>query len=478
MSQSFAARAGRPSAALAALLLAAGCAAPAGRAEPDHWNRADRATVTSSDIASAHVPASGSTVSLPEDATLDDCIHFAMQNSPALEAAYYRWRAAVERVPQARSLPDPQLGFALVFDQVDRDAEYMGERYSISQMFPWFGTLALRGDIAVEDARTEARRFEAVRLELVDRVTRAYVEYAWLHQAAATARENRELLIRLESVARSLYRTGSVSQADVNRAQVELGRLDDQFRSLEDMLGPAAAELNAALGRPAHARLSGAPPAPSRQVHHGLPERDDEAWLELARLGNPGLAASRHAVTREQQSVELARKAFFPDIMLGLEYGRGASERMAKMDGGGADMVAGMISFSIPIRRGRIDAGVREARARVNAAALDVQDREFSLEAELKGALFAYRDSGRRLSLYGGTLVPKARQSMSATETAYRAGDAGFSDLVDAQRLLLEFELAHERAAADRTRATARVRALVGVMDAPDRPVQNAGPRP
>jgi len=105
---------------------------------------------------------------------------------------------------------------------------------------------------------------------------------------------------------------------------------------------------------------------------------------------------------------------------------------------------------------------VKEAQSRLAAASSQAQQQEYALETELKEALFSYRDSQRRLSLYGGTLVPKARQSLAASETAYRAGDAGFSDLIDAQRVLLEFQLAHERAAADRGQAAARVRALVG----------------
>ena len=482
-------------AAIFAALSAAACAAPADQPGFEPWGRVERGTYDAEQrdplVPGQYAPAGEGVRGLAEGAVLDDYIRYAMQNSPALEAAFYRWRAAAERVPQARSLPDPQLGFAVILDQVERDAEYMGERYSISQMFPWFGKLSLRGDVALENAHAEAQRFEAARLELVDRVTRAWFEYAWLHEAAATARENLDLLTRLESVARSLYRTGTVSQADVNRAQVELGRLDDQVRSLEDMLGPAAAELNAALGRPAHARLPASPPPPSRQAILELPERDDDAWLALARQGNPGLAASRHGVTRELHSVDLARKEYYPDFRLGLEYARNGSARMAMMDGGGADMVAGMISFSIPIRRGRIDAGVREARARLNAATRDVQNQELSLDASLKSALFTYRDSGRRLHLYGGTLVPKARQSMAATEAAYRAGDASFSDLIDAQRVLLEFELAHERAAADRGKALARIRVLVGTGDdvgtyepaqdtqphVSDRPAPDTGPR-
>jgi outer membrane protein, heavy metal efflux system len=454
-------------AAMALLVLGAGCAGPSTLPMPAEWSRVDsRSSGPASPAAGPGADARPTEpAGLPEDATLDDFIRYAMQHSPALEVAFHRWRAAAERIPQAKSLPDPQIGFAPVLDQVDRSSEYMGERYSISQVFPWFGKLSLRGDIAGENAQAEAQRFEAARLELVDRVTRSWFEYAWLHEAAATARENRNLLIRLESVARSLFRTGMVGQTDVNRAQVELGRLDDQVRSLEDMLGTAAAELNAALGRPAHARLPAVPPAPSRQVVTDLPERDDEAWLALARQNNPGLAASRHEVARERQSIALARKEYYPDIRLGLEYARDGSARMAMMDGGGADMLMGTVSLNLPIRRARYAAGVREAQARLGAATRLVRDQENRLEAELKGALFAYRDGARRMSLYGGTLVPKARQSMATTEAAYRAGASNFSDLIDAQRVLLEFELAHERAAAERGTALARIRALVGATD-------------
>ena len=392
---------------------------------------------------------------------LDALLRYAMRHSPALEADYQRWRAALQRVPQARSLPEPQLSLSLLIDEIDRSADYMGERYALSQAFPWFGKLALRGDMAVAEAQVEARRFEATRLALAERVTAAWFEYAWLHQAAETANENRVLLARLEGVARARYRVGEVSQADVNRAQVELGRIDEQWRSLRDRLLPAAAALNAVLGRPAHTRLP-VPLAPSRQPLEALPEREPSEWLALARAGNPELAAGRHETEREAHGIELARREYYPEFMLGLEYERGGSGRMARMDGGGSDMVAGMVSFSVPIRRSRYDAGLAEARARHTAASRAVASREFGLEAELQGALFDYRDGVRKLELYGGTLLPKARQSLATTEAAYRTGEAGFADLVDAQRVLLEFALAHERAAVDRALALARINTLVG----------------
>lgn len=393
---------------------------------------------------------------------LADLVDHAMRHSPSLDAAYYRWLAATERIPQATALPDPLLGFGIVLDQVDSSSERMGERYSISQMFPWFGKLDLRGDMALDAAQAEARRFEAVRLALLERVTQAWFEYAWLHQAAAIAGSNRDLLRELDQVARSRYRVGAVSQADVNRAQVELGRLEEQARSLKDRRGAVAAELNAVLGRSAAAALPTAPEAPSRQIIELLPDRSDEEWLALAERRNPELLAFRHELARETRSVSLARKEYYPDFVLGLEYARDGNKRMAAMDGGGADMLVGVVSLSVPLQWGRLRAGIREAEAREYAASRELYDRQLSLQVRLKEALFQHRDSARKLVLYRDALVPTARQAMATTEAAYRAGSAGFSDLVDTQRVLLELELSRERAAADQAIAGARVRALVG----------------
>lgn len=397
-----------------------------------------------------------------EDATFDDYVRYAVRHNPGLEAAFYRWRAALERVPQVKTLPDPQASFAIVIDQVDGSSEYMGERYSISQMFPWFGKLKLRGDVSLEEAHAEARRFEAARLQLIDQVSRAYFEYDYLHQAIAIARENLELLIRLESVARAIYRAGGVSLSDVNRAQVEMGRVEDQVRSLEDILGVAASELNTALGRPAHAYLPPVPAGSSAKTLIDLPGYSDEQWIALAKESNPELAAVRHDAAKQGHAIELARKDYFPDFTIGAEYARDGSARMAMMDGGGSDMLALMVSINLPIWQKKYAAGTREMTARFGEATREIRSREDKLESELTRALFDYRDSRRKVELYGGTLLPKADESLRVTEAAYRTGESVFSDLIDAQRVLLEFALAHQRAAADRAQAFARVQTLVG----------------
>ncbi|KKL73187.1 hypothetical protein LCGC14_2077430, partial [marine sediment metagenome] len=85
-----------------------------------------------------------------------------------------------------------------------------------------------------------------------------------------------------------------------------------------------------------------------------------------------------------------------------------------------------------------------------------------ALTTAMKMAAYRFRDAERKIGLYRDTLVPKATQGIRVTQTAFQAGKASFTDLIDAQRILLEFELAHQRARADKAQQMAKLEMLVG----------------
>ena len=120
------------------------------------------------------------------------------------------------------------------------------------------------------------------------------------------------------------------------------------------------------------------------------------------------------------------------------------------------------LSMNVPIWRAKYAAGEREARARYLAALSARAQQENSLTATTQRMLFEHRDAGRKIALYRDVLIPKAKESIGSTETAFRAGSASFLDLVDAERSLLEFELSFERALANRAQRLAELEMLVG----------------
>jgi outer membrane protein TolC len=77
-------------------------------------------------------------------------------------------------------------------------------------------------------------------------------------------------------------------------------------------------------------------------------------------------------------------------------------------------------------------------------------------------ASYRLRDAERKIDLYGDALLPKARESLKVTESGYLSTTGSFTDLIDAQRIFLEFALAYERALANHAQSLAKVEMLVG----------------
>lgn len=432
---------------------------------------------------------------LDESADLEDYLAYAAMNNPGLEAAFDLWKAALERVVQEKTLPDPRFTYRNFIREVETRVGPQRQALGLAQTFPWFGKLELRGSVAAEAAHAAKQRYENEKLKLFFELKFAFYEYYYLGRAIDVVRENLELVEYLESVARARYKTASGRHPDVIRAQVEMGKLEDQLNSFRDLLVPAVARLNAALNRPTNAAL----PLPQSIPDEPVNIVDEDVLKELAQH-NPILRALDHEIERARHAVSLAEKDYYPDFTLGVDYtdvgsavgskpqgftNPAALRSASRIAGGMGDLVDSYaigksltpgdrpgdsgqdiwmvsLSMNVPIWRDKYAAGEREARARYLAASGARAQQENSLTASAQRTLFEHRDAERKIALYRDVLIPKAKESIGSTETAFRAGSASFLDLVDAERSLLEFELSFERALANRAQRLAELEMLVG----------------
>jgi len=402
-------------------------------------------------------------VSLPElgeKTTLDEYARYAVLNNPGLRAAFARWKATLDRVAPARTLSDPRFTYGYFVREVETRVGAQRQRFGLAQTFPWIGKLDLRGRMALQAAEVEQRRFEAARNELVYRVKTAYYELYYLHRAIEVTESNVQLLAYLEEVARAQYRGGAGRHGAVVKVQVELGKLEERLRELRDMGRPLRAKLNAALGRPAGASVAVTSTLPAESI-----DIADEDLVSLLRARNPGLKAVEAAAAREELAIELAGKNSFPDLSLGVDYiatGKAEAAGMVPPPDSGKDPVVAMASINLPIWRDKYRAQEREARARHRAVLQQRKEKENQLIAALELALYGRRDGDRKIELYRDALVPKAEQAVGVAQQAFAAGKGDFLDLIDAQRVLLEFQLAHERARTHRAGRLAEVEMLIG----------------
>ena len=126
----------------------------------------------------------------------------------------------------------------------------------------------------------------------------------------------------------------------------------------------------------------------------------------------------------------------------------------------GSDKV--MVSMNVPLWFAKNNAGVREAQDRYEAAVADEKQKKRDSASDLKNAIFNFKDAERKMALYRKNLVPKAEQAFQTAQQGFKVSKVGFTDVIDAQRMLLELQLSGERALVDREEALAEIEMLAG----------------
>ena len=440
---------------LAALLATAtlsGCATDRERTAWSDWN----------DLNATFRPVNEEIAPLSSTSTLSDYVELAFQRNPAIQAQSSRWQADLERVPQVRALPDPQLTYGGFIQEVETRVGPQRHRFGISQRIPWPGKLTSASEMAMEESEATRARTEAVRRRVAYDVVTAYAAYYYLARERAVTREMLTLLRQWETVAQARLRAGAnAAHRDVIKAQVEIGQLEDRLRTLDDDRRPKVARLRALLRVPETFAL----PWPSSLPPTTLALSDAEV-LALTSRHSPLLAELASKIAARERGVDLAWKSYLPDFMVGLDYietGQGRRNALGlRPSGSGDDAIIATFGLTLPIWFGRYESQVSEAKARLRAAELDRADAENTLDAAAVKALFNHRDALRKIRLYRNTLIPKAEQSLKANASAFESGTGSFLDVLDSQRVLLEFHLSRERANTKRVTSFAELELLTG----------------
>ena len=406
-------------------------------------------------LATMASPGPAADVEAPQ--TLQEYLRHAALNNAGLKAAFEEWKAALEAVPQAKALPDPRFTYGYFIDEVETRIGPQKHRLGIMQVFPWFGTIQTRTDAASAAAKAAHKRYEAKKLQLFYEVKEAFHEYVYLQRAIAIARNNLDLVRHFEEVARTRYITAAAGHPDIIRAQVEAATLEDHLVALRELQEPIVARLNAALNRPISERL----PWPELEAHPPVQVNRVEV-LALLREQNPQLQALDFDAEVARNQIELAKRKFYPDLGVGVDWIVTDDAAMPGVRDSGKDPVILMFSLNLPIWRKSYGAAELQAKAQSRRTAHRKRDVENTLLTRAQHVLYDLEDSGRRLRLYDEVLVPKAQELVGASETAYSAGTVDFLSLIDAERTLLRFRLERERARANQQQRLAELEMLVG----------------
>ncbi len=394
---------------------------------------------------------------LSEDASLRACLTYAAWSSPTLEAAFHRWRAALARVPQVSSLPDPKLTYGYFIESIQTRTGPMEQQLALSQSFPWWGLLDAQADAATHAAASRWHEYEHARLELFSRVTQAWTAAVDLEREIELTQASLQLLAESESIARTAYEADRMPHDTLLRLQVELGKLEDRIARLHSMDQPRRAALNAAIGRPPHAPLL----LPATMLTPTLDITIEEARAALEQ-NHPKLKAIDATITQHQSAAKAAQLAGLPRWTIGVTGTMVGDALDPTTPQSGADPLLATVGLTLPIWRDKYEGAELEAHARRLEAAANRAAQLDSMHAELTEAVFQYEESIARIERYTKALLPRAEDAVAVSIQALASGTGSATDVLDAVRTLLELQRTLDKSRAEAVNSEARVARLVG----------------
>ena len=386
----------------------------------------------------------------------------ALRMNPELQSAKLRWDASTEKIVQERALDDPVMGFTYFGEQVQTRVGEKQAGVMATQKVPFLGKRSLKGEVARNEAKVSGGRYLTLERKIVAKSKSAFYELFWVHKLININEENRGLLQRFVKIAEVKYSTGRATQQDVLKAQVELSRIVNELITLEQLKETSIARINTLLNRHPDAPL-------------GTPEEVDITELTVslkelygkAKEISPELHILKYKIERDKAAYKLAKKQYYPDFTFGLNYtfiNDLPSTVMSSPIGESRDSYTGTLSMNIPIfQKRKRDAGVREANARLKSSKKAYKNMENMTLFGVKDYHFKVQTAERLVKLYRDSIIPQAEQSLKAAEIGYQAGKVDFLNLIDSQRVLLDFNLAFYRAVADFGINVAKLERVVGV---------------
>lgn len=446
---------------------------------------------------------------LADGLTCDECVQVALLGNPRIRAAFLRIGMARADVVQSQLLSNPTIGISARFPE---GGGLTALELNLAQNIADLWMIPARKNAAELDlnrAILETAR-EAATLVIDTRI--AYYNAAAGRRTLAIARDNQTLVQDLLEITQARLEAGAIGALDVNLVRGLVLKAEVEVRTAQIDASTAARTLATAMGFTGAADelvlLDDLPPVLETQL-------DADRLLRIASDARLDLRAAREAVAAAEARVRAEYASVFRDVQIGLALERDARRappgRMLAADTARASLAAGALTApEIQSRTQRRLERSQEIEAILGPSlslTLPIFDQN---QAQIAKARFAYFEAGALrdaleraaaqetrealdragnaagvATLYANQVLPQARETLTLSEAAYRAGSAPILTVIDAQRSLLETQRAYvaalqsaANALADLERATARPIAVLLQSQSAGTPPASAAPAP
>lgn len=426
----------------------------------------------------------------------------ADRQNPYIKQKFNEYRAALQKIPQAGSLPDPELILGFLIKPMELVSGTQVADFRLMQMLPWFGVLRNAKDEMSLMANAKFEALRDARLQLFYDIRRKWYELYKIRKEISVSTKNLRILESVEQIAIAGFRAPSAggpasdktgsgmntsnpivnnslpvtgmqgmnskgttpvsspghasgNQAqmdggvsgrgltDLYRLKIEKNELINSIALMRDQEKYLIAVFNSYLDR-----NSDYPVFTDTILTASLSAYPADEVTDSVRFNNPMLSMIELEKKAYSAKVRMATGMGYPMTGLGVAYSVIAKSGMSVSGMNGKDMIMPMVSVTLPLYRKKYNSMKKEAEFLGQAAENSYQAAVRSLEAEVIKAVQAYYDAGRRVKLYDD-LFSIASTSFDLTLKSFSASASDLTEVLRIYQQTLDYELRSVEAVAD-----------------------------
>ncbi len=378
---------------------------------------------------------------------LADVEQLALSRHPGLAEAVAQLDAARGEWLQVGLKPNPTVGYS--GQQLGSHGQAEQQGVYLGQMFVTGGKLRLSRESAAWRVQRAEREVDMMRMRVLTDVRVAFYQVLIAQQRRVLADELVRTSDKAVRAAEALFQGQEVSEADPLRARLAA----DAARIIQY----TAVNRHDAAWRQLMALLY-AGPVPPRQVEGTLDpaqwQFDWQAELDRLLAESPQLAAALADVEAARWAVRRAYAQVVPDldVQAVIQDDRGTGGSNANLQ----------VTLPLPLWN-RNQGGIQQAFGNQMAAEQRAERVRLDLQSRLAQAFQRYETARNQVDAYArsGGILDKSRRTLELLRSGYQAEEFGIIDLLSAQRIYFETNLAYLDALGELATAAMEIRGLL-----------------
>ena len=365
--------------------------------------------------------------------TLQDYLNEAAENNPSLKASYLSFEASLKRVSQVNALPDPTLSFGYFISPIETRTGAQQARFSLSQMFPWFGTLKAKEQVATLQAEVQYQNFVDQKNLLFQKVKTAYYPLYEVKEHLHLQKENLKILETYKQLATNSFANGKGQLTDVLRVDIMIDDAKTDIQLLEEQINPLSVKFNRLLNR-----------ADTMKVLISDILTIEKQGQEISKDSiqeSPKIKALENQLASLEAKETLAQKSGLPQIGVGIDYAFISERSDVSIPDNGRNAVMPMFRVSLPIYRKKYKSAVEESQLHQQAVEYQIKATKNTLVSDYENSKYEV-DKARQLDSLYESQLQKTTQILNLLYTGYSNSGKDFEEVLRMQQQLLKYEMA------------------------------------